>query len=61
MEWRGKVEPTYSNEQLITAAQSQLEITGTWKVRSAHWENQVRHIECEQVPDEAFYPPLPEE
>jgi hypothetical protein len=44
MEWRGKVEPTYSNEQLITAAQSQLEITGTWKVRSAHWENKVHWI-----------------
>jgi hypothetical protein len=61
MEWRGKVEPTYSSERLITAAQSQLEITGTWKVRSSHWENQVHHIECEQVPDETSYPPLPEE
>jgi hypothetical protein len=61
MEWRGKVEPTYSNDRLITAAQSQLEITGTWKVRSAHWENHVHCIECEQVSDETFYPPLPEE
>jgi hypothetical protein len=36
MEWHGKVEPTYSNDQLITAAQSQLEITGTWRARSSH-------------------------
>jgi hypothetical protein len=61
IEWRGKVEPTYSNDQLITAAQTQLDIVGTWRVRSSHWEDHVHCIECEQAPDETFRPPLPEE
>jgi hypothetical protein len=61
MEWRGKVEPTYSNDQLITAAQSQLEIVGTWTTRSSHWEGNVHHIECEQIIDETVYPALTEE
>jgi ribonuclease HI len=61
IELRGKVEPTYSNDQLIRAAQSQLDIVGTWKVRSSHWEDHVHHIECEQVDDEELHRPLPEE
>jgi hypothetical protein len=61
IEWRGKVEPSYSNDQLITAAQTQLDIVGTWRVRSSHFEDHVHHIECEQVDDETFRPPLPEE
>jgi ribonuclease HI len=61
IEWRGKVEPTYSNDQLIASAQSQLSIVGTWKVRSSHWEDHVHHIECEQTEEEPFRPPLPEE
>jgi hypothetical protein len=61
IEWRGKVEPTYSDDQLITAAQSQLEITGTWTSRTTHWEGNVHHIECEQAIDETVYPILADE
>jgi hypothetical protein len=61
IEWRGRVEPTYSDDQLITAAQTKLDVVGTWKVRASHWEKHVHYIECEQVQDETFYPPLPEE
>jgi hypothetical protein len=61
MEWSGKVEPSYSNIQLIEAAQAQLEIEGRWQVRTVHWEGKVRCIEAEKISDETFYPPLPEE
>jgi hypothetical protein len=61
LEWFGKVEPTYSNDQLISAAQSQLEITGSWKVSSHYWEGNVQHIECEQISPEDVYPILTDE
>jgi hypothetical protein len=56
MEWRGKVEPSYSIPQLIEGAQAQLEIPGQWQARSSHWEGQARCIECEQVTIEEVYP-----
>jgi hypothetical protein len=33
MEWRGKVEPSYSIPQLIEGARTQLEIPGKWSAR----------------------------
>jgi hypothetical protein len=61
LKWYGKVEPTYSVDQLICAAQSQLEITGTWKVRNHYWEENVQHIECEQAESTEVCPSLTEE
>jgi hypothetical protein len=56
LKWYGKVEPSFSVDQLICAAQSQLEIPGTWKVRNHYWEENVQHIECEQIESEEVYP-----
>jgi hypothetical protein len=61
LKWYGKVEPTFSVDQLISPAQSQLEITGSWRVRNHYWEENVQHIECEQIISEEVYPVLTDE
>jgi hypothetical protein len=60
-EWRGKVDPSYSNLQLVAAAQAHLEIEGKWGVRTAHWDGQLSCIEAEKLDDNAVDQPLPED
>jgi hypothetical protein len=58
LEWHSKVEPSYSVDQLITAAQSQLEIPGTWTARNQFWEGTTQRIECEQTEVSEVFPTL---
>jgi hypothetical protein len=61
VEWRGKVDPTYGNLQLVRAAQAQSEIEGNWAVRTSHWDGQLRCLEAERLEPELVYPDLPED
>jgi hypothetical protein len=59
--WAGKVNRTYSDEQILRESQTQLGLEGTWQIRNSVVVNGVRTLEAERIEAEVVKPPLPKD
>jgi hypothetical protein len=60
-EWAGKVNRGYSDDQILTEAQAQLGLEGTWSVRHSVIIEDVRTIEAQRIEVEIVRPHLPKD
>jgi hypothetical protein len=61
VEWAGKVNRTYADDQILREAQTQLGIEGTWNVRHSTVDQHVRKIEAERIETVIDKPALPKD